>query len=251
MNGISRIFTVSVILLGISSGMIWAFSFSPISASLSPEGKDSTRSFQLKNDGDNHVAVRINLFTRKMDMDGNETMEPADELFTVYPDRVVLPPKSFQSVRIRWKGPVDLTKEQSYRILVEQVPVDFEGQSRKGSGLKIMFRYLGAIYITPDFAVPEVVLEKSTAHIVQEESQTAEFIFYNRGTKHAILTDLKLKIQGIDTETGESVSIEAEDLREIDGENILAGARRRVRLNLPADFTGEKVNVEFLYEQEE
>lgn len=100
------------------------------------------------------------LFTREMDMDGNETMESADKLFTVYPDQVVLPPKSFQSVRIRWKGPVDLTREQSYRILVEQVPVDFESQSRKRSGLKI---------------------------------------------------------QGFDNETGESVSIEAEDLREKKG----------------------------------
>lgn len=248
MSKANKVIYMTLILLALSQVVSWSFSFDPISVSFSPEGRNSTQSFRLKNDGDEYVAIRISMFGREIGIEGEETRKPADDLFTVYPDRVVLKPNSVQTVRVKWNGPVDIKKELCFRILVEQLPVDFSGGSQEESGVKIVLRYLGAIYITPEGAVPDVRVEKAELTQTMNGESIAEITFYNAGTRHTILTDLHLTLST--EKSGEEAALHflPEDLEGINGENLLPGAKRRFLVLVPETFEGEELSVEFQYE---
>lgn len=227
---------------------LWSFSFEPISRSFTPSGRGATQSFRLKNDGQDYIAIRISMFTRRIDSDGQEAREAADELFTVYPRQVVLKPESVQTVRVQWKGPADISSEQAYRILIEQVPVDFGGEAATDSGIQILFRYLGAIYICPPEASADVVVQKAEIS-GGEGSETLEISLHNRGNKHSILNDLNISIRSA---VNGAVLFEypPELLGGINGENLLAGGTRTVRLKIPEGFEKGPLDVELSYDSE-
>jgi len=243
-----KIVFLSLFLLVFLHTLSWSFSFDPISVSFSPEGRESTRSFRLKNDGDDYIAIRISMFHREISIEGEETRAPADHLFTVYPDRVVVKPNSTQTVRVKWNGPADIEREECFRILAEQLPVDFSSGSPEESGVKIILRYLGAIYITPEGAAPEVSLEKADLITTLRGDKIAELTFFNRGSRHTVLTDLHLILSSESTGEGEELHFGPEDLKGVNGENLLPGSKRRFQVPIPESFKGEQLSVEFQYE---
>lgn len=233
----------ALILILIAPTALSAFSFEPISISLTPEGRGSTGSFLLKNEGDEPVALRISLFERTMDLDGGETRVPADHLFVIYPSRIVLRPRSVQTLRVKWNGGPGFDRERSFRILVEQLAVDFGAEAPQSSGLQIMFRYLGAIYITPPGAAPEVVAESVSLN----GEDRLDMILYNKGSAHFIVDDMDIRLT--ETVGGQPVSvlIPVAGLAGVEGENILAGSRRRFTVVLPQGLRGDNTDVELVF----
>ena len=51
-----------------------------------------------------------------------ETNRDADEEFLAYPAQVIVPANGKQTIRVTWLGAAKLTREQTYRIVVTQVP---------------------------------------------------------------------------------------------------------------------------------
>ena len=85
-------------LLGMSA---FAFTFMPMSISISPSGAQSIASFRLTNDGGQQIAIVIKAMTRDIDENGNESNEPADKDFTIFPTRIVVQPNSFQNIKVQ------------------------------------------------------------------------------------------------------------------------------------------------------
>jgi len=244
-------FALTLLFLGGTNSLLWSFSFSPISQTFAPEGRGATKTFRLKNEGEDYIAIRIKILTRSVTPEGEEKNQPADDLFTVYPKQVVVQPQSNQTVRIKWNGPSDIRQEQCFRVLVEQVPVQFENSSNSESNLKIMFRYLGALYITPEGAKPDVNIEK---HSIEpgssgsSESDSLAFTIYNRGTRHAILNNLSLRIKAEDSQSAPAHVIGPDKLGGISGENILPDSRRHFSIPLPSKIQGDTLQVEIEYD---
>jgi fimbrial chaperone protein len=224
---------------------IFPFSFEPISMELSPSGRGATGSFILKNKSDDFVAIRISMYERSIDIDGKETRVPADHLFTIYPSNIVLKPDSLQSLRVKWTGESTLESERSFRIIVEQLPVDFGSDDSPSSGLQIMFRYIGSIYITPQSAAPELAIEEKLI----DSDRRLQLVIHNRGSKHLILGDLHLIISENRNGTVNEIVIPPEDLTGIDGEIMLSGSRRRFFVNLPAEIKGDTFDVKLVYQE--
>ncbi len=235
---------LSVFLLILQSAL-FSFSFEPISMDLSPSGRGATGSFLLKNKSGDFVAIRISMFERSIDIDGNETRVPADHLFTIYPSNIVLKPESVQSLRVKWTGESSLDSERSFRILVEQLPVDFGSADTTSSGLQIMFRYLGSIYVSPDSAAPDLVIEEQSI----DSGRRLQLVILNRGNRHIIPGDLHIRLSEELNGRENVVIIPPEELAGIDGENILSGSRRRFSVELPAGIKGEKLDVELDYQE--
>jgi fimbrial chaperone protein len=250
MSKLKKILSVSFLLFMGAQVFLWSFSFEPISVDFAPEGRNSTRSFRLKNDSDEYVAVRISMFSREIDIEGVESREPANDLFTVYPERLVLKPRSVQTVRVKWEGPSDIDSELCFRILAEQLPVDFSGSSSEESGVKIVLRYLGAVYITPEGAQPEVKVDKAELVHTMNGENTAEITFFNAGTKHAVLTDLVLTLRTEKSGEEGALHFSPEELEGVNGENLLPGSKRRFRIAVPESFEGEQLSVEFQYQED-
>jgi fimbrial chaperone protein len=244
----SPLFLAVALLLTLAAAPLSAFSFSPITQDFAPSGPGSVRSFRLENEGADPVAVRISMLSREPDAEGREANAPADSLFVVYPPRAVLAPGSVQAVRVQWKGPADLASEQCYRILVEQVPADFGGQARQKGSIRVLFRYLGAVYIVPSGARPDIVLESSEPAADAAGRSGLRLVFANRGTAHAILGDLSIRVSAGASATAEKLTFGPQDLAGICGENILPHASRRYFLPLPEGFPKDDLRVAFSFD---
>ncbi|MFW6363555.1 MAG: fimbria/pilus periplasmic chaperone, partial [Spirochaeta sp.] len=136
---------------------IHGFTIQPISQSFQPSGPESSQVFLLQNPGERTVAVELRMLTRELQPDGSEVRNPADNEFSIFPQRVILEPDERRTIRVRWLGRENPEIELSYRLLAEQLPVDFDEQdSSDGGVINLMFRYLAAVYITPEGAEPEI-----------------------------------------------------------------------------------------------
>jgi fimbrial chaperone protein len=215
-----------------------AFSFEPIVQDFSPSGQGSVQTFRVTNTGAERIAVRVTVAGRVPDLDGKETMPAVGGLFAVYPERMVLEPGAVQAVRVQWRGPQKLEAEQCFRILAEQLPVDFGTEQRKETGaIKVLFRYVGAIYVVPAGSRADVVLESVRA---VEERTALELVFWNRGTAHTILDNLELTI-------GDKV-LGPEELPGIAGENLLPGLRRRFILPMGSELGPGDIHARFRFD---
>jgi fimbrial chaperone protein len=232
----SPLFFAAALLLAVAAAPLGAFSFSPIAQDFTPSGPGSVQSFRLENEGTEPVAVRISMRSRQSDPDGKETNAPADGLFVVYPSRAVLAPGSAQAVRVQWKGPATLEAEQCYRILVEQLPVDFGSQEKQKASIRVLFRYLGAVYIVPAGAAPDVVLASSAPGVDPSGKPGLGLVFANRGTAHVILGEMSITVTAGRSPDSPSLVFGPRDLAGISGENILPLASRRHFLPLPEGF---------------
>lgn len=247
---------LGLILLALLPARLVAFSLEPISASFSPSGRGAIRSFTLKNETSEMVAIRISLFHRSGDIDGREIQSPAEERFTVYPSQLVLRPDSIQMVRVQWKGAPRVEKELAFRMLVEQMPVNFSEQEGTGSGVKIMFKYLASLYITPPGAAAQVNVDDFSLQNKDEVAHLELFVS-NRGTAHTIITNPRLEL--LFQEADDPVVVDIG--KYLGGQNLLAGAERRLLIplkdeqtdgsgQLPGQLPGQLKEVRLLHEEE-
>lgn len=198
-----------------------ALTVTPMSIELTETGAGSTASFRIENDSDASIAVIVSVMTRSIDPDGTERNAPAANDFLVMPSRLVLEPRSARVVKVQWRGASPLSVERAYRVLVEQVPVSFSESG--GSGIRIMFRYLAALYVVPAGAAGRLALV-SLEPAVRDGKTGLLVAIRNDGNKHFITSNPRLLVRG---GSGE-VELSGESLAALSGLNILARARRVV-----------------------
>jgi fimbrial chaperone protein len=225
------LFAFLVLLLGAVTA--YAFTLTPISATLTPKGYGMATTFRVENELSNRVAFQVTMITRDMDELGNETHESATNVFTVFPPQGIVAPGQRQNIRLVWKGPSSLTNELAYRIVAEELPVAFDPEPKE-SHIKLMVRYMGTVYIRPSGARPKL----QTVSLVKAAGNSAatnsyELTLRNAGTAHQGLRNCALTL----TDTaGRSTVLRTNQLGNVEGQNVLALRTRRFLVTLPDDF---------------
>ncbi len=218
-----------------------AFTLIPISATLAPKGYGVGTTFRVENESSNRIAFQISMVTRDMNEQGEETQKPAGDLFTVFPPQGVVGPGQRQNIRVAWKGPQNPTNELAFRIVAEQLPVNFEPQTKE-SQIKLLVRYLGTVYIRPKNAKPKletVALTKSPDN--SATNNLYELTLNNAGNAHQGLENCVLTVTDAN---GQKTVLKSSQLDKIEGQNILANHRRRFPVTLPADLSAEDYHAE-------
>jgi fimbrial chaperone protein len=206
---------------------LFSFQFEPISADFSSSGEKSIQTYQVSNSSAEIIAVRITMYTREMDEHGDEVNDPIDDLFLVYPNQIVLRPGDFQKVRVQWKGPAEIDQEANYRILAEQMPINFRESTVSGGSINILFKYSGVVYILPKNPKPDIILESVIRSTDQDGYEGLLLTFHNIGNAHSLLYNLSLRIFiGNNESTLPDLSFTSEQLVGINRQNILSGKRR-------------------------
>ena len=224
-------FGLSLVLLASLPGQ--AFTLIPISATLAPKGYGVATSFRVENESSNRIAYQITMITRDMDEYGKESHQSASNLFTVFPPQGVIASGQRQNVRVVWKGPPDPTNELAYRIVAEELPVNFEPETKE-SHIKLLVRYLGTVYVRPNNVKPKL----QTLDLVKAASNSASTNLYeltlaNAGGAHQGLMNGVLTVTDA---SGQSTVIKADQLDTVEGQNLLAYHRRRFLIRLPANL---------------
>lgn len=248
-TAIRQIFSLVTFLLISTISPVLAFKLDPISRVFEPAGAGATQSYQIINDTSEQIAVEISMAQRKMSLEGKETTEKADDDFLVYPSQIVLPPGGVQSVRVTWLGNPNPEKELAYRIIAEQLPINLkkpepsETQTITGS-VKVMFRYLGSVYIRPKNAQSKVMISNVSQEKGADGKEQLAITFDNQGNRRAVLSELNLNLT---SQQGNQISLKPEELEGINNGVILAGNQRRFLIPWPKQLPVGQVTAKFTF----
>lgn len=204
----------------------------PFVAEFTPSGPGADQTFQVQNDTDQPAAVQLTMVHRAMNIDGQETLTDAGDDFTVFPPQMVLLPHESRAVRVQWLGSPNPKTELTYRLIVEQLPVELSQIPQRGGQVRITVRYETAIYVLPPGAKGDVTLEKAEPFRTPNGQDMLEVTLKNTGNAHAILSGPVLTVRsasGAPTVTLKS----AAQLTGLVNENVLAGHTRRFFLPWP------------------
>lgn len=194
-----------------------------MSVSVSDTGTGTVATFRLVNDSQERIAVRIRITTREMAEDGTETNRDVPESsFLVYPARFVLEKGAQQALKVQWRGGSVGNTERAFRIVAEQVPVVFE--KAQGSGITLLFKYVGALYVVPPKAGPADITVASVEGATEKGVGGFLIRLENRGGTHAILVDTTLEIS---QDGQKKYTLPTSALTAMEGQNVLAGMTRR------------------------
>ncbi|MBC7713943.1 MAG: molecular chaperone [Rhizobacter sp.] len=180
--------------------------------------KDKTNStlFYLENDSDQPIAVTTTLLKREMTKDGIETNKKITDELTIYPSQLIIPAAEKRSVKVTWVGKTIPKVETAYRLVAEQLPIDIDKDKKQKASIKVLLKYVAALYIDPENFSSDVSFKK-----MDVDEKNVSFTFSNDGKKHQVLSNLEMKITGKKT-----IELKSDDLKGASGENVLAESER-------------------------
>ena len=217
---------LSFMLLLSASGS-WALAFTPIEMDFTPSGRGSTQIYRLENTLQEPVAVEISVKHRAMAINGDDELTDADDDFNIFPAQVVLRPGQVQTVRVQYNGPASLNTEKAYRLIAEQLPIDIGQAPQNGGRMRLLIKYVTSLYVVPSGVRANVRLMQ-TRLVTDEGKPWLELLLKNEGTSRRVLKDVKVQVGGH--------TLQGDDLKGLDGENLLAQTQRWFRVAAPKDL---------------
>ena len=240
-------FGLTLFLLLVNTQPSWAFKIEPISRTFTPTGSNSTQSYELIGDKSEPEAVEMSVVKRKMDLDGKETHEPADDDFLIYPPQIIIKPNTRQTVRVTWLGDPNPQQEIAYRLISRQVPINLKkpelGKPNQTTGkVQVLLTYMGSLYVRPADVQAKVVVDSV---IVQNDKgkSTIALLLDNQGSARANFKTFSLNL----TSGGKTVILKPEQIEAIKSQTILAKSKRRFVFAYPADLPQGNVTATFDY----
>lgn len=224
LGGVFYAFIACLVALGSSAQ---AMTFTPIEMDFSSSGRAATRIFRLENNTSEPAAVEMMIKSRTMAMNGQDVLEDAEDQFSIFPAQLVLQPGQVQTVRVQYIGPAALEKEQAFRLIAEQLPIDVGQAPQDGGRMRLLVKYIASIYVVPHNV--KAVLSVPEAQIVTEGDQRwLQVKVRNDGGTRKILKNVKLLIG--------KLNLAGDALSGMEGENVLAQTSRVFRLKLPPEL---------------
>jgi fimbrial chaperone protein len=206
-----------------------SFVFSPLEAKINP-AKEHRLVYEVDNNSDKPIAVKIVAMGRGIDINGKETRTPADDMIEIYPDKVVLEPQQRRNIKVIYKGEKNISKEKAFRIIAKQVPVELTKQTPNSAQINYTITYEAALYVAPKGAEGAVKVASFT-----QKDKDLTLTLVNPGTEHKITHEPVVSIKYTD---GKTETYKGESTKEIGQKNLLAGGTFKKTIKLR---TGGKV----------
>ncbi len=129
-----------------------------------------------------HAQVRVFRWTQE---NGEEKLAPATEV-AISPPMLQLAPGTRQLVRVIRLGPPPAVVETSYRVIVDELPVESTASEAK-PGLQFVLRYSVPVFLMPQGA--DEIAPALRSRLIQDGGQPSIEIS-NNGKQHAQIADL-------------------------------------------------------------
>lgn len=190
------------------------FTLSPMSQSINLADKQKQAQFFVENNSNEPMPILINVYKRVQKIDGKEDMPETSDL-QVFPPQLIVPSKQKRAIRVTWKGEAT-SKELAYRLVAEQLPLDVSKTKKKASGIKMLLKYVAALYVDPGDT-------KANLQVVSVKNDNKNLLvtIKNKGNHHAPLINPTLTIKG-----KEDIKLTNDQLKGLAGENILGETTR-------------------------
>lgn len=221
---------------------LMAYQLSPLNVTYDPTGAGSAKVYTIVNDSDSPIAIEVRAEQRIIDIDGNEANQDGSAYFSIQPNRMIIRPDSTQLVRVQYRGPQTVTKELSFRIISEQIPMPRGAQDAE-SGQMISFLF---VYSTSAYVKPSRIVESVTLSVTATDDGKLEVILENTGSVHQMLNTLSITLTG---DNGEEYVLTEEELAPLAGQNLLTDSRLRTIIDTPSSLVdAESITAEISYD---
>lgn len=229
-RGRVRGLTALIALLGglLTAGSADAFRLVPIEMELEPSGRGATQIFRVENDNRDAVAIEIKILARQMGMNGEDVLTETGDEFVVFPEQMILQPGENQSLRVQWVGDPKPERELPYRLIAEQLPIDIGKAPANGGQVRLLVRYVASLYILPP-GVKAAVNFVSAKQETTPQGPALAIVLRNDGTARQIMKEPTVTLNG----GGKTVTLKAEQLAGLVGENLLGGTTRQFLIPVP------------------
>lgn len=195
---------------------LFAFTFSPMSQSIQiGEGQKGSQ-FLIENESSANIAVELSVKSREMNEKGEETLTDTKDI-SVFPPQIIIPPGEKRTIRVTYNNKDLPELEKNYRVIAEQLPLKVDAKTKDQGGVKMLMKFVAALYVSPAGA-------KSDVKLVDYNSTGNELklVVENSGKLHQLLSNPVIKY----LHKGKKGEIKSEDLPGFAGENVLAGHKR-------------------------
>lgn len=116
---------------------------SPLSLTLKPGQRATT--VTLRNEADAPTTFQVRVFAWSQDLDRGMVLEPTTSLVTS-PPMATLAPGATQIIRLAQRTPQSVDQEQTFRVLIDELPVpDQSGRN----AVKVLTRYSLPLFVEP------------------------------------------------------------------------------------------------------
>ncbi len=195
----------------------------------------------ITNPEDVPLAVQIKIYTRSFDEAGLESLTGIYPGIEVLPANVIVDAESKELVTLLWTEEMLPAQEIPLRVVVTQLPIDFNNGSNNSSSLKMMYESVKPLYIKPPNSYPDI---KLLSYEWNKETQILNILVENRGTASLFTKYWRLKINDDITLYVYSYKNNVDD--KIFGytpqANFLAGERRKIPIQIITNSTLTNVN---------
>ena len=220
---------------------LMAYQLSPLNVTYDPTGAGSAKVYTVVNDSDVPIAIEVRAEQRIIDIDGNEANQDGSAYFSIQPSRMIIMPDSTQLVRVQYRGPSTVTRELSFRIISEQIPMP-RGAQEAEAGQMISFLF---VYSTSAYVRPSRIVERVEGTACENADGKLEVTLTNTGSVHQMLNSLSVSVTGAN---GAEYVLSEDDLAPLSGQNLLTDSSLRTIIEMPealADATSFTVRQDY------
>lgn len=210
---------------------IAAIDVQPLRVMLEPAVGRTAVTFAVSNPRDEALPVEIRVERRIIGPDGQQTFEPVEGDFVVFPVQSLIPADGSQAVRVQYVGDRQLSQTAGYILRVSEVPVIDPAVS----GIQFAYSFGAAVYVKPAGAASRIVVDSS-----RMEDGRMVLELRNIGNDFALLTEKRLRFMIGD----QAFDLSGDALRTLIPNALVAPASgRRLELLIPDLPTGEPIDV--------
>ncbi len=216
---------------------IFALRLTPMAGYLAPSGNQSVFNFTAINSTSAPEAVKVRIEYRNP-QDQRKYGKAAKDLFQIYPKKAILFPKKSgkafkRDIKLVWTGGEVKDIERSFRLIVEQVPLNFSKKKINGGKMQIVSRYIASVYVAAENF-------KSNIKVLSQKVQGGKLIVdvQNSGKKHHLFKDLGVKINV----NGKVRKLTRDEMKGMYLYSVLAKTSRQFIVELPRELNNSRIS---------
>lgn len=147
-----------------ASSLAGLFSVTPVRIFMAP--KDRAIAVTITNEGDDELVMQADIYSWKQKPDGADDLALTEDLILA-PPIIKLAPRSRQVVRLARLSPAIGAEQQTYRLVVREVPE--AKPADKNVQLQIALAFSMPVFVTPPGAKPQLdcAVERAGADVVR------------------------------------------------------------------------------------
>jgi fimbrial chaperone protein len=203
----------------------------PVRVALSPGA--SSELLTVTNNSDQAASFQVSAFHWSMDGAGESRLDPTDALL-FFPQLLDVGPRSSRRIRVSTAGPMSGEREESFRLIVEELPPE---RNRSGVNVRLLTRVSLPVFLEPARPSREARIA-AAAFVVGRLT----FRVGNQGDVY--VPPHRLRVSGRDAAGVELFA------RDLEGWYILPGQARLHEVEIPSDVCRRLRVVEILADVE-